>query len=300
MKLYDDGTTLHRAVLETPGEVTPRLVLADWLDDHDQGPRAEFIRLQCGLASADRKCIDCGGYGWTENQYGGKVDCKPCDGSGSRAVQLFKAHAREWFGAAVGGMELSRVGNSWSFTLCYRNRKFGVEAEAAVRRGFITCVRSEQPTLFGGIECPYCRDKAPDWETNAVECRNCDGTGLAWPPIAQELFEQHPIVSVELDDLEPLEEPRGSSRPQYRFEIRTIEQPWPDDVRELFNNGGLPGTLSDTKQPFPTLGSARWAMMLRCVQVGRKLAGLATLPEDTFPWTGWDVYSEGGSVWASL
>jgi uncharacterized protein (TIGR02996 family) len=38
------------AIRETPDDDTPRLILADWLDDHDDPDRAEFIRLQCELA----------------------------------------------------------------------------------------------------------------------------------------------------------------------------------------------------------------------------------------------------------
>jgi uncharacterized protein (TIGR02996 family) len=33
-----------------PEDDTPRLILADWLDDHGQSERAELVRLQCGLA----------------------------------------------------------------------------------------------------------------------------------------------------------------------------------------------------------------------------------------------------------
>src|SRR5262249_29567986 len=33
-----------------PEDDTPRLVYADWLDDHNEAARAEFIRLQCELA----------------------------------------------------------------------------------------------------------------------------------------------------------------------------------------------------------------------------------------------------------
>jgi uncharacterized protein (TIGR02996 family) len=35
-----------RAILAEPDDDTPRLVYADWLDEHGQGERAEFIRLQ--------------------------------------------------------------------------------------------------------------------------------------------------------------------------------------------------------------------------------------------------------------
>jgi uncharacterized protein (TIGR02996 family) len=41
---------LYRAVLAAPDDDAPRLILADWLDEHGDPDRAEFIRLQCRLA----------------------------------------------------------------------------------------------------------------------------------------------------------------------------------------------------------------------------------------------------------
>jgi uncharacterized protein (TIGR02996 family) len=38
---------LMRGVLEQPDEDAPRLVLADWYEEHGEPDRAEFIRLQC-------------------------------------------------------------------------------------------------------------------------------------------------------------------------------------------------------------------------------------------------------------
>jgi uncharacterized protein (TIGR02996 family) len=37
-------------ICEHPDDDTPRLVYADWLEDHGQADRAEFIRAQCGAA----------------------------------------------------------------------------------------------------------------------------------------------------------------------------------------------------------------------------------------------------------
>jgi uncharacterized protein (TIGR02996 family) len=39
-----------RAVLAAPDDDTPRLAFADWLDEHGEPERAEFIRVQCRLA----------------------------------------------------------------------------------------------------------------------------------------------------------------------------------------------------------------------------------------------------------
>ena len=45
--MTSDGEALFRAICELPGEDTPRLVYADWLEENGQPERAEFIRLQC-------------------------------------------------------------------------------------------------------------------------------------------------------------------------------------------------------------------------------------------------------------
>ena len=46
-----DEDDFIRAVRAAPEDDALRLVYADWLEDHDQGPRAELIRVQCALAS---------------------------------------------------------------------------------------------------------------------------------------------------------------------------------------------------------------------------------------------------------
>ncbi len=42
-----------RSIIETPGDDGPRLIYADWLDENGDPARAEFIRVQCRLATAD-------------------------------------------------------------------------------------------------------------------------------------------------------------------------------------------------------------------------------------------------------
>jgi uncharacterized protein (TIGR02996 family) len=44
---------LLEAIAEQPGDDGQRLVYADWLEDHDQPARAEFVRLQLALARLD-------------------------------------------------------------------------------------------------------------------------------------------------------------------------------------------------------------------------------------------------------
>jgi uncharacterized protein (TIGR02996 family) len=42
-----------QAICETPEDDTPRLIYADWLEEHGDGARAEFIRVQVELARPD-------------------------------------------------------------------------------------------------------------------------------------------------------------------------------------------------------------------------------------------------------
>jgi uncharacterized protein (TIGR02996 family) len=45
-----EGDALLRAILDSPEDDAPRLVYADWLEEHGEPARAEFIRLQIELA----------------------------------------------------------------------------------------------------------------------------------------------------------------------------------------------------------------------------------------------------------
>lgn len=48
--MLSDREALLAAIGASPEEDTPRLMFADWLDEHGEPERAEFIRLQCELA----------------------------------------------------------------------------------------------------------------------------------------------------------------------------------------------------------------------------------------------------------
>jgi uncharacterized protein (TIGR02996 family) len=52
-----DAAALLAAVRQAPADDAPRLVYADWLDEHGQPERAEFIRVQCELARHDSPAL---------------------------------------------------------------------------------------------------------------------------------------------------------------------------------------------------------------------------------------------------
>jgi uncharacterized protein (TIGR02996 family) len=49
-----DNDVLLRAILDDPDDDAPRLVYADWLEEHGEAERAEFIRVQVERAEAPR------------------------------------------------------------------------------------------------------------------------------------------------------------------------------------------------------------------------------------------------------
>src|SRR5262245_54862910 len=54
MSTKAERNALLRAVIDQPDEDAPRLVLADWYEEHGEPDRAEFIRLQLRRAHLDR------------------------------------------------------------------------------------------------------------------------------------------------------------------------------------------------------------------------------------------------------
>jgi type IV pilus assembly protein PilB len=91
--------TFLRAITEDSDDDAPRLVYADWLEEQGQTARAEFIRVQCGLAR---------GLG------GAALE--------ARERELLEAHQVEWLGP------LRRWAKRWTF-----RRGFLVEVAVSTR-----------------------------------------------------------------------------------------------------------------------------------------------------------------------
>src|SRR4051812_46207764 len=102
------------AIIAEPDEDAHRLVFADWLDEHGQSERAEFIRTQCALARMPES------------------DPRRTDLE-VRERQLLAAHAAEW------AAPWSRSGG---------NREYAGDGPwmAAFRRGFLES--TDQPAYL--------------------------------------------------------------------------------------------------------------------------------------------------------
>ena len=86
-RVSDDEAALLRAVCLVPADDLPRLVYADWLDEHDRPERAEFIRLQCEVEGVTDE--------WERRRLAG------------RAADLLTANREAWF------RELPKWARSW-------------------------------------------------------------------------------------------------------------------------------------------------------------------------------------------
>jgi uncharacterized protein (TIGR02996 family) len=77
--MSDTERGLLAAVAAAPADDTPRLVYADWLDEHGQPDRAELIRVECRL----------------EHVPDGSEEFRRLE---RRAADLYGAHEEEWLG----------------------------------------------------------------------------------------------------------------------------------------------------------------------------------------------------------
>src|SRR5262249_51929355 len=100
-----------QAIIEAPEDDTPRLVYADWLDDHGEPERAEFIRTQIELARLPED------------------DPRRLPLEGQEA-DLLQDHSEEWLGPFAHLVDLT------------------FEDQNLFRRGFLEDVAVEYPTLL--------------------------------------------------------------------------------------------------------------------------------------------------------
>lgn len=159
-----------------PDDDLPRLVYADWLEEHGQADRAALIRVQCEVARTSDHIR------W---------------GDGEDDV----ADNPRYFMLREQEKTLLRSTDPEMYNLyhvaCWPPSRF------QFRRGFLELVRCETGDWVGE-PCPNCHERGlADPETGIVECGRCDCTGeigRMGPTILQDF----PTVRrVELDDCEP-------------------------------------------------------------------------------------------------
>jgi uncharacterized protein (TIGR02996 family) len=108
-----------QAIRDAPDDDAPRLVYADWLEEHGRPGRAEFIRLQCELAR------------------GGGDEARRA-ALRARTAELLVAHGAEWVAP------LRRILRRDDASLVYMHAWLGAVGPPVVdlfQRGFIECLK---------------------------------------------------------------------------------------------------------------------------------------------------------------
>ena len=266
----NDADALLRAILANPDDDLPRLVYADWLEEHGESERAEFIRVQCELAGMD---ISEHAHAFWRGQLG------PCPDWVGRANALRERERellRDWTRSLLGepeGLAPCRRGNE----LGYKTAT-GQFVAAEFRRGFVYAVSCTLATFAGG-PCGRCGGSGD--ATQNLYCFACSGTGQIpgtgrTPGVAKALFASQPVERVTLTDREPYW--HGGA---YCWYWDDRSQPSPD----VHGAAELPGFLFQKRnngitprlQGFDTPTLAREWLSARCVAYGRGLAGLPPL-----------------------
>ena len=171
------------AVCATPKDDLPRLVLADWLEEHGETERAEFIRVQCEMAKHPT-CLEPG---------------HACD----RCAEL-RRFERWWIET-----------NRQSLQAEYKPFLVGllrqdwddVDSGLLFARGFVAEVRCTLADWCGGAcshsaygaRCSYGVIPLGD---ASFSCPACRGTGRT-AGIRPRLVREHPVERVVLTDREP-------------------------------------------------------------------------------------------------
>lgn len=188
-----DFDALYAAVLARPHDDTPRLVLADWLDDQSDAfsnRLGRFVRTQYAIANF------------------------PYDDDAASLAPLIQQEGELW-----GSYPEADDVRSWNHRLrppvweaelpilpySYRD-SYG--AQLLARHGFVDVVRGTR-TLLLGVTCWICKG---EW------CPDCEGHGGV-NPVLPALVSAFPIREVSLSDFEPLEWCDRQRRPYFTVEI---------------------------------------------------------------------------------
>ena len=165
---HPDWLAFVAGIIDEPANNLRRLVAADWLTEHGEEDRAEFIRLMCEVD--------------TDAPHVGPV--------WDRLRELINArnYRFDWFMVKAGVHPGRRIGFARSIAWPNDSPYIGVS------RGFPAVIHAPLAWVRGGA-CPTCD------ETNTA-CLNCKGTGHT-PAYGYEVIRSHPITRVMVTDLQP-------------------------------------------------------------------------------------------------
>jgi uncharacterized protein (TIGR02996 family) len=179
------------AIRARPNDDLPRLVFADWLDDHGENARAEFIRLQCELARAPEPngCAD-------------TCECPPCLARTAlrrRERALLDGPAWEWSG--LKGYWPVVITEVWPPSL--RPAAYADAVAVRFRRGFVEEVACSRTLWL--VYSDVFRRATPIRKVWLTALPTSEFGGLTGPrddeAISRELQDEFPDIEFELPPL---------------------------------------------------------------------------------------------------
>lgn len=178
--MSDDEQAFLNAIIAEPAEDTYRMAFADWLEEHDQTERAEFIRVQIELSRdyyQPNAFIDARFHSLVNRE---------------RVLFHQSPMTQSWFGSAFG---LLKVGQDWYDLLRWFSR------------GFIHTVRGTLEDLRGR-ECRRCDGRGHVNVGKGFEdseqhiCDRCNGFGVTGGLLI-DVIKTNPVEVVEVTDRKP-------------------------------------------------------------------------------------------------
>ena len=293
-----DHEALLASILTAPDDDAPRLVYADWLDEH----------------AGDVACGWCEGRGWYDSEPGdGEMSCYACpcytcrstgrvsNGHAERAefvrVQCELARMpwvphRNATVAGPGGKQpadperydwLRRrerelfpslkfdLPYGWSARLYFHSH----DRSATIRRGFVDELRCTLAAFMGGA-CGRCNETGEHPNNVHFDCPDCSGTGRT--PGAVEVFKRQPVARVVLTDREPYSgrvwwEPRTTDgHPDEREDATIIPLDLFGLLWDAKDNGNKKQDWYGRFVSYPSADAAYAALSAACVRWGRREA----------------------------
>jgi uncharacterized protein (TIGR02996 family) len=312
-----DELALLRTICEQPDCDVPRLVYADWSEEHGQPERAEFIRLQieiqkdphCEAVRNDRwnwethlpiawknaillhkremkllwKMFDENSHNWERWCWSEHIseDGTPCP-KNDRSYSVVCPSGSPGLGHGSCGCTVDFGGG---------------RVQQLFRRGFVAEILCTLAEFIGEqcYQCGGCGLATLDHSDDGFHCSVCNGTGT-FPGLARTLFGTHPITQVVLTDREPLEfegrwlwhnadhrltssEYDGDTRPAVIFADHL-----PAVIFDrLTGFAKRNGKVTEMVKNYPTRESTMQALSLAAVNYARSLHDLPPLEKDQAP-----------------
>lgn len=222
-----DRAALEAAVLAHPDDDTPRLVFADWLDDHGEPERAELIRCQI-----QRKC---------ECDFRRDPDFRTCP----KCVRIHEL--MRWWCTQDLAPELGRAAHEQLHPVLNGVISVSPAVEYVFDRGFVHLAAGLLQAFWAGHNCRLCGGRGVLFRLGQpvgdVPCRCCGGSGTIVHPRLTALCRRQPVKRLQVVDLHVF--PSGGNDTYYLGSLGQFPVHWWAKLDNHRQRIDVVNTLSD-------------------------------------------------------